>query len=242
MANVFFDTPPTLSGDEAGQLQQMYSYLYQMSEKLNTALMDISVEQLAPQERQVMLKLESEETDVATAKETLKSLIIKTAEIVRHEMTEISTTLTDRYEAISSEFGEYSRNLEATITATARGIMQEYNYDETIRGLQQTDAGLLEFETRTNQYIFSGIIDPTTGEAGIAIGENVTNADGSLNSNNKMATFTKNRLSFFQGGREVAYYSDNAFYIKQGIIEHSLQMGSHVWRILDNGAIALMKA
>ena len=46
MANVFFDGPPALAGSDEAKLQQLYSHLGILSNKLNEALMTISIEQL----------------------------------------------------------------------------------------------------------------------------------------------------------------------------------------------------
>ena len=43
MAEVFFDNPPVLNGAEKEQILQLQRYLNAMSEKLNIALMDISI-------------------------------------------------------------------------------------------------------------------------------------------------------------------------------------------------------
>ena len=128
----FFDSPPILLGQESEQLRQIYGYLAAMSDKLNTALMTITIEQMAPETRETISKAAE-----GTEKQynSLKSMIVKTAEVVRHEMDEISTRLEDQYTALSDQFGTYERNLESTITATAEGILQQYGYSERIAGL-----------------------------------------------------------------------------------------------------------
>ena len=93
MAETFFDAPPALAGSADAKLQQLYNHLGIMSNKLNEALMTISIEQL-PEEVQRTVRAGSE-TEQAEAQDIvrLKSLIIKNAEIVRTEMDEIRTTL-----------------------------------------------------------------------------------------------------------------------------------------------------
>lgn len=249
MAEVFFENPPTLSGRSEDQLRQLQSYLYAMSGKLNEALMSISIEQMTPETRRVIVGAsESGEADKQTKQkeyQTLKSLIIKTAEIVRHEMDEIYVQLNDKYEAISSQFGTYEETLINTITATAKGILQDYNYESRIQGLEEADGNTQSFMQRIDGYIFSGVIREEAGVPilGIAIGENITGyADGVpyMRDENKMATFTKDRLSFWQGDIEVAYYSNNVFYIAHGEITKELKMGNHKWEIMADGSMALI--
>ena len=238
MADVFFDNPPTLMGEEQQQLLQLQRYLMAMSDKLNAAMMDISIEQMAPETKQVITK--AQETGTKQY-ETLKSMIVKTAEIVRSEMTEISAHLESEYSALSDQFGAYERNLDSEIRATADGILQEYSFQERITGLEEsTDS----FTRRINQYIFSGLVDAVNGKYGIAIGENVTaydqNGNPYLNTERKMATFTMDRLSFWQGETELAYFSNRIFHISQGEITKNLKMGNHTWMVLPDNSIGLI--
>lgn len=234
----FFDSPPILLGQESEQLRQIYGYLAAMSDKLNTALMTITIEQMAPETRETISKAAE-----GTEKQynSLKSMIVKTAEVVRHEMDEISTRLEDQYTALSDQFGTYERNLESTITATAEGILQQYGYSERIAGLEQdTEA----FERRINQYIFSGLVDELNGKYGIAIGENVTAYDAQgnpyLNTARKTATFTMDELAFWQGETKLAYFSNQVFHISKGEVTDSMTMGNHTWKVLTDGSMGLI--
>lgn len=240
MAEVWFENPPELNGTEKDQLIQLQRYLNAMSEKLNQSLMQISIEQMVPETREAITRAETKAESTATG---LKEMIIKTAQIVRHEMDVIATTLNDNYQALSDQFGAYERNLQSEITATAEGILQDYHYEERVTGLEDEAGNTDVFIRRINQYIFSGLIDEVNGKYGIAIGENVTSYDSQgnpyLNNNQKMATFTMDRLSFWQGNTEVAYFSSNTFYIQRGEILNSLRMGNHTWNVMTDGSIAL---
>ena len=239
MDNVFFDNPPQLSGKPEQQLLQLYNHLFHLSNKLNDAFVEVSIQEKAAEEQRQAGAAEAEEqqkTDSDFYK--AKALILKTAEIVRTEMTEIRTTLTTSVSALSEQFGEYQASLEQTITATAEGILQQFNIEERISGVESDTE---EFLRKTSQYIYSGLLDANTLTYGIAIGYNVTNDDGTLNNGNKMATFTADRLSFYQNGAEVAYFSDNVFYIAKGEITDSLKIGNFMWKRFSNGSLGLMK-
>ena len=243
MAKEFFDNPPALTGDEKSQLVQLQRYLFTLSDKLNNALTDIDAEQIAPQVRQSISK--EANTKISEQAQTLKSLIIKTADIVRSEIDEITAELHSDYVAHSELYGDYEQYLTGKITATADGILQQYGYDERITALED-DAGNTEvFMRRINQYIFSGLIDEVNGKYGIAIGEDVTAYDEEgnpyLNSERKMATFTMDRLSFWQGETELAYFSDEVLHVNKAEIMNTLKIGNHSWMVLAGGAMALTK-
>ena len=238
MADVFFDNPPVLAGKTEDQLRQLYNHLFRMSDQLNQALMNISIEQMSPETKVVVQAGVQAEAQNTQDKETLKSLIIKTAEIVRSEMDEIRTTLQSRYEAISEQFGTYQQTIDTQIAATAAGILQDYHIEERIQGVE-TDTQ--EFINGINAYIYSGILD-ANNTVGIAIGYNVTNEDGTLNQANKMATFTAEKLSFWLNDVEAAWFSNSVFHIKRGEVEEEMRMGRYIWKTFTSGAMGLMKA
>ena len=206
--------------------------------------MSISIEQLTP-EAQTLIRTIEESQPTDNQMETLKSLIIKTAEIVRTEMQEITTQLQAQTTALSSQFGVYEQTLESTITATAEGILQDYGFAESIQGLQDADGNFDSFVNKVNQYIWTGKLSDNPVRYGIAIGEGVTAYDQQgnpyLNDNAKCATFSMDELAFWQGNVKLAYFSSGKFYINNGQIVNSLQIGNYLWKVLNNGAIALMK-
>ena len=237
MDNVFFDNPPILVGREEDQLRQLQRYLNAMSDKLNTALMSISIEQLAPEVKQTMTQ--AQET---TAKnyESLKTLIIKTAEIVRNEMESITASLQKDVEMLSENYGSLEIRTKNDVELTALGLLQTYEVMENISELQQDSEDNKGYWANMNGSIFVGIIDQINHTLGIAIGQNITDSNGDLVDANKMATFTSTRLSFWHENVEVAYFSDNTFYISNGEIMQSLKMGNHTWKVLASGGLALI--
>lgn len=234
-----FENPPILTGKTEDQLRQMYNHLFKLSNQLNEALMNISVEQMAPDVREVIKTGAKAEVTNRTNTEALKTLIIKTANVVRSEMDEIRTTLESHYTALSEQFGTYQEDIELQISANATGIDQAYTLIETVTAAGEDTAQTLR---KLNANIFSGILDAGTGEVGIAIGYNVTNNDGTMNNANKMATFTADRLTFYVNGVPVAYFGNRVFHITDGEVTSSMRMGNFIWKILSNGAMGLMKA
>lgn len=240
MDNVFFDNPPVLSGNSETKLQQLYNSLFVMSTKLNEAFMQVSIaeQQQAEQYRSINTGGGEEQQISNDDFARLKSLIIKNAEIVNNQMDEIRVTLNTNIQAISDQFGEYQANLEAQITATAEGVLQDYQIEERITTVEgETE----DFIKKTSQYIFSGLLDANTQTYGIAIGYNVTDDNGDLVDGNKMATFTADRLSFWMNNTEVAYFSNNTFHIANGEVTDSMRMGNFVWKVFANKSMGLMK-
>lgn len=241
MDNVFFDNPPVLQGNERTQLTQLYNYLFNVSNKLNEAMMTVSMQEAQQAEAQQAGGSTAEEQKQKEQFQTLKSMIIKSAEIVRTEMQEISTELHGETEAISEQFGTLVENMDATIRATAEGVMQDYHFDQLVTDTQTNTF----YRQQTNQYIFTGLINDDPVEYGIAIGEGVTAYDQEgnpyLNQNAKVATFTMNKLAFWQGTVQLAYFSSGKFYITNGEITNTLQIGNYVWKVMADNSMTLVK-
>ena len=238
MAKTFFDNPPSQGGKPEEYLRDLYSYLFTMSNKLNEALMDVSIEQMAPETQTAIRAAAGAEKATASQMTQLKELIIKNAEITRLAMDEIRTELQSQYTAISEDFGTYQQTLEAQISATAAGIMQQYHIEDRIQAVEDDTA---TFMNNLNAYIYSGLLSSSPATYGIAIGYNVTNQDGTLNNQNKSATFTADKLSFWLNGTEVAYFSNSVFHIANGEITNQMRMGGYIWKSMTSGAMALMK-
>lgn len=239
MAEVFFDNPPILAGDEQAQLKQLQRYLSTVSDKLNTALMTITIEQMAPETQQVIREAGGEKTQEQY--EGLKTMIVKTAEVVRNEMDEIRTHLESNYEALSSDYGTFKENFTQDVTATATGVLQSFGYEQRISSMESTTGEML---TKLNSYIFMGVVRYENGlpVTGIAIGDgHITNDDGTIDTGNQMATFTAKKLSFYQNGIELAYFSNNVMHIANAEVTQSMKMGNHYWKVLQpSGALALI--
>lgn len=239
MDKILFNNPPALAGTPEVKLNQMYHYLFEISNQLNESLMAVSIDQMEPETRKTIQRAARAGEKSTEDYTNLKSLIIKTAEIVRGEMDEIRTHLDGQFEAISRQYGTLLEDVHRDIVTTAMDTMDSYNYTERIQSVEENTE---EFINRINAYIHSGILDENN-TVGIAIGYNVTNPDGTLNQANKMATFTADRLSFWLNNTEVAYFSNQVFHIESGEVTNSMRMGSYIWKVMNNtGAMGLMKA
>lgn len=239
MANVFFDNPPEARGTAEEQLEQLKRYLGTVSQKLNEAMLHIGVDQLTAEGQNAIKQAQKSDELTEEKRQQLKSLIIKNADIVKTDMEEIRAELTQSIEAVSEMFGTYQETITAELEATATGIRQTYEALETI--VNTANGVNEEYRTRMQSFIYSGVLSNSPYTTGIAIGQNVTNADGTLNDQNKMATFTADRITFYTNGVEVGYYEGSRFHIENGEVLQTMKMGNFVWRVFPDGSMGLVK-
>lgn len=223
---MYMESPP---GELTGRA--LYDYLFRLSEALNVAM--------AQTEASVQEQKEAAASISPAAKkanEELKSLIMNTANIVCREMDELSTQLHGQYTVISEEFGMYREELTSTITATAEGILQQYNYESRLDALDGKAAGFDSYRNRTEGYIRQGFIDYDESGMpilGVAIGQNLKSTtvtvDGQaveqFDSAQSCAFYTSEKVSFRIGGNEVAYISNRKLYILDAEVTGSLTVG-----------------
>ena len=221
--------PNITAVDNAGKILQVQSYLHQLVQQLNFALQEVdvkvvtAVEMALPTASQV-----SAEEQARSSFNAIKSLIIKSADIVNAYYDEISKKLEGIYVA-ESDFGVYAEATQALITANANAIEQRY------ANLQQiiTDLDVRVSEISTSAYIRSGLLgyyDSGENEGapiyGIEVGQ-TTEQDGETTFD-KFARFTANRLSFYDSNDyEVAYVSDYKLVITNAEIKGTLKLGGY---------------
>lgn len=241
--NLNLSTPPRLTGGTEDQLRQITSYLYQLQRDLNVAL--DSVDSVVKEAAVETAATAAEQTVSATAK-SLKSLIIKTAGVIRQEMDTWTQTLEGTYLAIS-DFGTYQESVSQEIIATATQVANMFNYESIIQALQtrvnelETDnTALQSYKVQTEQYTKAGLLyydELDVPVYGYAVGEVLTrvivNGEETVRREDLMATWSAGRLNFWQGGAIVAYYANNKMYVTDGEFLNSLQIGD--WIITTTG-------
>ena len=234
-------TPPALMGTELQQIGQIRSYLFRISEMLNAAMTEqnIVLERTA-QRQSNSVSSEAFSKEIDDQYQRLKSLIIKTADVVYMEMSKIETELMQQYIA-KSEWGTYEESISNEIKATAEGIVQSYNYDSKI---DEVAAGVADFEAykiATSGYIQSGIIgygDDNLPIIGIAIGQDLKSKEitiggevySEIDMTKNLATYTSDRITFWQNGIEVAYISNSEMGITSVHIKGKIKLGDE-WEI-----------
>lgn len=210
------------------QLMQIRSYLYQLAEQLRYAMG--SLESGTSSAYLYMRGRGSggsgdDRSDAASSFNEIKSLIIKSADIVESYTEQISKRLEGEYVA-QSEFGTFRETTSNDITANSTSIEQLY---QNVQEISDTVDGLHDSIIETEAYIKSGLLEYADDGApiyGLEIGQR-NEIDG-VQTFDKFARFTADRLSFYdQNDVEVAYISDYKLFITHAEITGSLTLGSY---------------
>ena len=189
---------PNITGKtEAEQMVQVRSYLHQLVEQLNWALNTAEAYQSGNTSAAVVYNKGKDETpqDAEDTFNSIKALIIKSADIVKAYEETILTNFNGKYFA-DSDFGTYLEETSREIEENSKGVTETYERVETIDSRVE---GVEDEVRTTNAYIQRGLL--SNGEYGIEIGE--TSEDGIFR---QYARFTSEKLSFHDvNGKEVAY-------------------------------------
>ncbi len=203
--------PNITAKNPAEQMAQMQSYVHQLVQQLNWALNTIGDAQ-SGNTSNVVVNNSSNEISPKEAENTfnsIKALIIKSADIVKAYEETINTNFNGKYFA-DSDFGTYLKETSRSIEENSEHVTEVYTNVQTITDKVEG----VEKEVRTtNSYIKRGYLgdDKDTGEAvyGIAVGE--TDDNGVYR---KYAWFTADKLTFFgEGDNPVAYIGNGCLYI-----------------------------
>ena len=189
---------PNITGKtEAEQMVQVKSYLNQLVEQLNWALNSVESYQSGNSSAAVVYKQSENDTpqDAEDTFNSIKSLIIKSADIVKAYETTIFSDFNGKYFA-ESDFGTYLEETSRAVEENSKGVTESFTRTEAIDSRVE---GVEDEIRTTNAYIHRGLL--SNGEYGIEVGE--TSADGIFR---HYARFTSEKLSFHDvNGNEVAY-------------------------------------
>ena len=210
---------------EVGQLTQIRSYLYQFAEQMRWALNTIeSGNNSSVVDTATGRTYETAEPDDAESTfNSVKSLIIKSADIVEAYYDQINAKLEGLYVA-QSDFGTYINETAQQIEATSQSIQQNYTNIQKIL----SDIEVIN-EIVANAYINSGLLyydEDGVPVYGLEIGQqNVVDGEEVFD---KFARFTSDRMSFYdQNDTEVAYISDYKLFITNAEITGTLTLGGY---------------
>lgn len=234
--------PPQPGASPAETLLGQYAYLYQLAGQLNLALSTVENRQIT-----VEMEASSKADSTALAKEvqSLRSLIVKSADTVRAEMDRLEAELKGSYVA-ASEFGSYVEQLSLYLEANPEAVTQYYKFAAELQGaVDRVDAGFTAWRAETGGYIRTGVVAREadgTPIYGVAVGQDLTvrEVDGEteVEARRFRSTFTASRLSFWQDETEVAYISDNRLHIREAEIRSALTLGT--WRLDAENGLAVL--
>lgn len=229
-------TAPT----EAGKLQQLQSYMHQLVEQLNWALNNISGIGGTPTAKPGTGASTASKDDPISNFNSIKGLIIKSADIVKAYYEEIDNLLKLSGEYVAeATFPDGSATfVEQTnmkIDATSTAVEQFYtDIQQILTDLESVENTLID----VNAHIKTGLLDYDNGIPvyGLEVGQR-TEVDG-VEVFNKYARFTASKLSFYDvNDNEVAYISDYKLYITHAEVSGSLQVGGYKDIVSADGGI-----
>lgn len=202
-------------------MQKQYAYLFQLAQMLNRA-----AEQAEQQPQTQTVQKTVQAAQAQTAAE-LKSLIVKSADAVRKEMDRLETELKGSYVA-ASEFGTYLEKISQEIESDPTGLSRYFKFVSDIQAdVEQVGTDFSAYKTDVEGYIRQGIVgyDGTVPILGIAIGRNIqTTRTGveteqgvfdEIDKSSNMSVWTTEKLSFYIGGQETAYFSNGKLTVAQ---------------------------
>ena len=145
---------------------------------------------------------------------------------------ELTARLQEEYVAVS-DFGTYVERLSAYLEANPEALTQYYSFCSDLQAnTDAVSAAFGQYKTETEGYIRTGIVgyNGSIPIYGVAVGQGltVTDVDGEtvVDQNNFRATFTAQRLSFWQDANEVAYVSNNRLYITNITVLGGIAIGA----------------
>lgn len=209
---------PSIAGKTSGeQLESMRRYLCTLTDQLNLAdwsagavLQEVSraidADSLPDAERKTQLGNFGQ----------LKALIIKTADYAAANSESFKTQLSGNYVAVS-DFGKYWQKATMTVDGNEFGIRQLYDYAAGINN---------DFAVNSQQYVKTGLLyyNGAVPVYGVGVGniETTVTKDGETvvdQTKNELVTVTPGRVSFWQGGDEIAYLSAKKLHFPSGTLE-----------------------
>ena len=209
---------PSIAGKTSGeQLESMRRYLCTLTDQLNLAdwsagavLQEVSraidADSLPDAERKTQLGNFGQ----------LKALIIKTADYAAANSESFKTQLSGNYITVS-DFGKYWQKATMTVDGNEFGIRQLYDYAAGINN---------DFAVNSKQYVKTGLLyyNGAVPVYGVGVGniETTVTKDGETvvdQKKNELVTVTPGRVSFWQGGDEIAYLSAKKLHFPSGTLE-----------------------
>lgn len=227
--------PNITAQDYHGKLLQVQSYLFQLVQELNNTLSVFEKESAQAAMASTSQSGVSEQDKLNTFN-SVKALIIKSADIVNAYYEEISRRLEGQYVA-QSDFGSYTETTDQRITENSTEIEQLFsNVQEILSSVDTIENEII----RVNANIRTGLLYYDADGVpvyGMEIGQrSEINGEEVFN---KYARFTSERLCFYDSNdNEVAYISDRTLYISDVHVTGSIQTGGFVDIVLpDLGVI-----
>lgn len=220
---------PNITGTtDREQLQGLKSYLYQLVEQLNNTPSGGNSEAVGVSAQSHSAKTSAENFAA------LKSLIIKSADIVSAYTDKIGKNLAGTYVA-QSEFGTFVRQTENAITANSQAIDQHYTH------LEQVVTELSRERQQTQAYIRTGMLYYATQEDALPEGTPIYGVEVGQQTEGeyrRFGRFTAYGMTFYdENGQPAAQITQGQLKIGHAVVELSFTRGGFRDEILPDGTL-----
>lgn len=208
--------PKRMGGTAQEQISALYRSQCEIIDWLN--LSDWSAEAVLQEIAQGIdedAALRTSKEKKLTGFESLKQLIIKTADFSMENSEQFSKTLKGGFVA-KSTFGEYVRQTSLTLTANSEGITQLFDYTDGINN---------QYTGKSQQYVKTGLLyyDGVTPRYGVGVGNistKVQSGNEVINTSaGEVVTVTPGEVAFWQQGLKVAYLTGKKLHFPSGTLE-----------------------
>ena len=232
-----YELPPILIGSEQQQLRSLRDYLVRLCRTLeqseNAPTAGAASSGTVPAVSAAGVRSREE-------RDSLRALIVKTGHTVERQVERLSQELHEDYLALS-DFGSYQEQIETVIEATARGVVESYDFQAAIDAVAERCGGAESAVTALRGQIRRGLItDPETGETamGIAIAEELsftgtTRTEGGLeyaelSPGQTLGLYTATGWQFWINGSKRGWFDsrDGMLHIANLAVENSLNLGA----------------
>ena len=231
--------PNITAGAPAEQIEQIKRYLYQLVEQMNVQDNQlVSVASAAPVAAK-SAKSATEDMSPVGVFNQLKSLIIKSADIVEAYSEQIQKDLSGVYVA-QSDFGTYTEQTNAQITANSKDITTLFDNVQTlindeIAAEAYIKQGLLFYVGEDNLEPELGVnLDDGVPVYGLEVGQTVDRNGEKVF--DRFARFTSYGATFYDQNRQLAAYITNRQFESPNVkIGETLTRGGYVETIGADG-------
>ena len=244
-----YELPPILQGSESRQLAELRDYLVRMARSLEPVLSaapTASAASAVTAPGTAVPASAAEESAVGELRKNaanLRALIVKSArsaEILAQDLGVLRADMESGYLA-RSELGEVMEQVETNIIATARGVVDSYDFQSLIRAVNDRADALDEHVSSLRGEIRRGLItDPDTGEQclGIAISEELrftgaVHEEGGLRyyelaPGQTLGLYTATGWQFWVNGARRGWFdsADGRLHVMGEAVESELQLGA----------------
>ncbi len=233
--NVQFSPPRRFSGDPKVQLQEVYTFLYQLTQQLNVAMQSMeSGENLADENGKRLSRQAAQQAQKTEDFKQIKAFIIKSADIVNAYYQEINKKLQGLYVA-QTDFAVYQQETNNTITANSEGFTQRLDSMQQILTDQGNTLDQLS-QISASAWIKQGLLEYDENERpvyGVEVGQ-VTEENG-VEVFNRFARFTAGGIFFYLPGltEPVAKMTGQTLEISSAKILDSMYAGGYLIDMSD---------